>query len=60
MFKKLLIITLLAGMFNLPSFAKDKKDIGNNINDKEYPSAEKVLPQKKAESEQPLTISGSV
>lgn len=60
MFKKILIITLIFGFINNPVFAKDKHNIGNKINEKEYPPAEKVLPQQIEDNEKPLTISGSV
>jgi len=61
MFKRIFITVLILGLVNIPSFAKSKSpDIGNSINDKEYPSAEKVLPQDKSDADNALTISGSV
>ena len=58
--KKNIFILALLILMALPGFSEEKSDIGNKINDKEYPSAEKVLPQKKNETEKPLTISGLV
>lgn len=60
MYKKIVILSLIIGMMNIPAFGKGQSDIGNNINDNEYPSAEKVLPQKKPESANSVVISGSV
>ena len=57
---KIIILTLLISLINIPAYAGTNAEIGNDINDKEYPSAEKVLPQKKTDTEKPLTISGSV
>ena len=60
MFKKVFIISLILGFAGLPVLAKAKTEIGNNINDKEYPSAEKVLPATTEDTDNPITISGSV
>ena len=60
MFKKILTLSLILGFIGIPSLAKSKADIGNKINDKEYPSAEKVLPEKTEKTDNPITISGSV
>lgn len=60
MFKKIISLTLILGLTCIPSSAKIKQDIGNKINEKEYPSSEKVLPQKPGNEEQSITIEGSV
>lgn len=60
MLKRILITSLILGFVGSSVLAKAKTDIGNNINDKEYPSAEKVLPQKTEKTDNPITISGSV
>ena len=56
MFKKIIITSFILGLINLPTIAK--QDIGNKINEKEYPSPEKVLPQKPKDDT--ITIEGSV
>ena len=60
MYKKIIAITLLLGFINLPAFSQYSADIGNSINEKEYPQAEKVMPQKHKTPETPPIISGSV
>lgn len=60
MYKKIVILSLIIGMMNIPAYGISKPDIGNDINDKEYPSAEKVLPQKRTTAESSVVISGSV
>ena len=60
MYKKIFVLTLLISLINIPAFAQDESDIGNKINDKEYPAAEKVLPKEKKDTDTPITISGSV
>ena len=58
MFKKIFIISLILGFAGTPIFAKEKTDIGNKINDKEYPSAENVLPAQTEKTDNPVTITG--
>ncbi len=60
MYKNIIVLSLIIGLMNIPAFAKTKDGIGNNINDKEYPSAEKVLPVEVKAEDAPITISGSV
>ena len=60
MYKKIFVITLLIGLINIPAFGEYKADIGNSINEKEYPQAEKVMPQENKKQETPPTISGSI
>jgi len=60
MYKKIIAITLFLGLVNLPAFSEYNADIGNSINEKEYPQAEKVMPQEQKTQETPPTISGSV
>ena len=47
-------------MINVPNFSIAKQSIGNTINEKEFPPAENVLPQKVKSAEKPLVIEGSV
>lgn len=54
MCKKFITIILLLGLLNIPAFADE---IGNKINDKEYPEANAVLPKKENGS---FVIQGSV
>lgn len=58
MLQKLLAISLILGLSNIPSYAAVKQNIGNKINEKEYPASEKVLPSNSSESS--VTIEGSV
>ena len=60
MYKKIIVTALIAGLSNIPALAEYTADIGNNINEKEYPNAEKVLPQKNPANDEAITISGSV
>lgn len=60
MYKKLVVLSLMISMLNIPVFANTGENIGNNINDKEYPSADKVLPKEVKNAESSLVISGSV
>ncbi len=60
MYKKIIILSLILGLANIPVLAKNKDGIGNKINDKEYPAAEKVLPSDVKSQDAPITISGSV
>ena len=60
MYKNIIAITLLIGLVNIPASGEYTTDIGNSINEKEYPKAEKVLPQEVKKNETPPTISGSV
>ncbi len=60
MLKKFIAIALIIGLTNIPAAAKNRINIGNKINEKEYPSAEKVLPQNIEDNESPLVIEGSV
>ena len=54
MYKKLLALILLINLVQIPVFADS---IGNNINEKEYPDANSVLPNQNGES---IVIEGSV
>ena len=51
-----LLLVLILGQN--PLWAKE--NIGNKINEKEYPTAEKVLPSEVKDKEKPLVIAGSV
>lgn len=54
MYKKITTLILLLGLLNVPAFADD---IGNKINDKEYPESHAVLPKKEKGN---FVIEGSV
>lgn len=60
MYKNIFAIILLISLVNIPAFGEYTTDIGNSINEKEYPKAEKVLPQEDKKPENPPIISGSV
>lgn len=59
MFKKIIIISLILGLSNISAYAKAKQDIGNKINEKEFPSSAKVLPME-PKNQKPVVIEGSV
>ncbi|MFI3300274.1 MAG: TolC family protein [Candidatus Gastranaerophilales bacterium] len=46
MLKKIIAILILSSMFNCQSIAEELANIGNTLNEKEYPNAESVLPKK--------------
>lgn len=56
MFKKIIILCLILNFTGLNAFSAD--DIGNKVNEKEYPPADAVLPQKNGEAD--FIIEGSV
>ena len=59
-YKKIFLICLLFGLISSPNFSHAKENIGNKINEREYPSADKVLPNEVKNNEKPLVIEGSV
>ena len=59
MFKKIITISLILGLSNIAAYAKVKQEIGNQINEKEFPSSAKVLPVQ-PKKENPVVIEGSV
>lgn len=59
MFKKIITISLILGLSNIAAYAKVKQEIGNQINEKEFPSSTKVLPVQ-PKKENPVVIEGSV
>ena len=56
MFKKIIILCLILNFTGLNAFSAD--EIGNKVNEKEYPAADAVLPQKNGEAD--FIIEGSV
>lgn len=59
MFKKLISLCLILGISSISVSAEDLPEIGNKLNDKEYPHAEAVLP-KADEQKADFIIEGSV
>lgn len=57
MFKRLLALTLIITLTGFPALAKE--NIGNDINNKEYPDSQSVLPQK-SDKNNNFVIEGSV
>lgn len=57
MYKKIFVITLLISLITTTAQAKD---IGNKINEKEYPASEAVLPKQPSNKTESLVIEGSV
>lgn len=57
MYKKLLAITIILTMVNSAAIAQD---IGNSINQKEYPASDSVLPKNPEPKSESLIIEGSV
>lgn len=55
MFKKIILLSLILGLTSVRVFSQD---IGNTVNEKEYPSADAVLP--KAQDRADFVIEGSV
>lgn len=51
MLKKIISLCLILGISSAQSFAADTPEIGNKVNDKEYPKAEAVLPKPKSNDE---------
>lgn len=60
MFKKIISICLILGISSVPVMAEDLPEIGNKVNEKEYPHAEAVLPKPKADNQADFIIEGSV
>lgn len=56
MFKKIIILCLILNFTGLNAFSAD--DIGNTVNEKEYPAADAVLPKKTGDAD--FIIEGSV
>ena len=56
MFKKIIILCLILNFTGLNAFSAD--DIGNKVNEKEYPAADAVLPKKTGDAD--FVIEGSV
>lgn len=56
MFKKIIILCLILNFTGLNAFSAD--DIGNKVNEKEYPPADAVLPKKTGDAD--FVIEGSV
>ena len=56
MLKKFLLFNIILGLLACPVFALDK--IGNEVEDKEYPTSDNVLPKDSSGSD--YIISGSV
>ncbi len=56
MFKKIIILCLILNFTGLNAFSTD--DIGNKVNEKEYPAADAVLPKKTGDAD--FVIEGSV
>lgn len=59
MYKKIISLCLILGMCPLQAIAEEGPDIGNKVNEKEYPHAEAVLP-KPSSSGADFVIEGSV
>ena len=60
MFKKLISLCLIFGICSMQAIAIDKPEIGNKVNDKEYPKADAVLPKPRSNEQADFIIEGGI